>query len=181
MTRTTTLTILFFLLGIVLGFIAWRAYDAGYFEQWQKTNAPPRDDINLLTAVGSSVYIETGEGETYRCTTWARECWIKDHAPQEVRFPEWPGKPCDFASPEFSLLTNRPWLVRACFQSATTYPDGYGRFAYVLDQTGDVWEWSHTTGGLGYEVWPFCFVSLGVVMGGLAAALWQRSRRYRSQ
>ena len=116
----------------------------GYFEQWHELAVAPLGAIELLSDETGAIYVKTSTDETYRLD-WCEgdECWVKGEVPQDAAKvqPVEVTKPCNFSSPEFSLFTNAPRGIIDCIQTLEPQPDGFVRYAYVLDKDGTVWHW----------------------------------------
>ena len=172
---------LFVVLGLLLGIGVSQARNAGYFEQWQQTASPPVKIEELITSGKGTILAKTIDGEILRCTNWREECWIPAQLPSPVddAYVTIVTKPCDFSSPEFSLLTNRPREIIDCIQDKTTYADGWGEQTYVLDADGVVWEWSHGgtvySAGGGHILFSCLGMLLGVCLGG--GIVWWKRRK----
>ena len=133
-------------IGLFLGLGLSSIIESGYFQPWKKLSAPPPN---------MSAYFSVGE---------------EQNSPTPVKIT----KPCDFSSPEFSLLSNSPKNIVDCIQRSEVYPDGYGRFASVLDSDGNVWEWAHVVTASDSLSSMICLPSLGLLIGVVIALLAKR-------
>jgi hypothetical protein len=155
----------FILLGLVLGVLVWRVIDAGYFQQWRKLPIVPVKFGELAMAGRGDIYANATDGKTYRCTSWKGECWIQDQAPTDIHFAGEVTKPCNFSLPEFFFLANPPINSVSCIQARTDYGDGFSKYAYVLDRSNDVWEWSHPVSAYSSYFMMFAFPGAGLLVG----------------
>jgi hypothetical protein len=166
----------FTLLGFVLGTLIWRAINAGYFQQWHKLLPASVEFKELAMAGSGDVYANAVDGKTYRCSSWKNECWILDQAPTGIHFVGEVTKPCDFSLPEFSFLANPPINSVSCIQARTDYGDGFSKYAYVLDRSSDVWEWSHPVSAYSSYFMMFALPGAGLLLGLVISILSLRHR-----
>jgi hypothetical protein len=162
----------FVLAGFVLGLVISKAADSGYFQQWQKLPVSSAKITELPSANGNSVFAKTDSGEVLRCTEWNYECWVKDKIPERVSWSGEVTKPCNYSSPEFVLLANPPGTRIDCVQSN----DGFTRYAYVLDDSGNTWQWAFgesIDNRMGRMV---IYPALGALVGLILGVIWLRRR-----
>jgi hypothetical protein len=173
-------------LGIVLGFVLYigiaRIYSAGYFVPWHKLPTLPAEVTELVIGSHGTVYARTPSGTTYRCSRWQNECWVQDEIPQDSTSFVDTVKPCDLSAPQFSWVANSPADIAICIQGEDSHIDCFGRDTYILDNSGDVWEWSHSfcVNALTLCVWPLVTIALGTGAG-LVAGLFWASRSHRGK
>ncbi len=162
------------LLGFVIGYgLAW-AVSTGYFQTWRQLPPSPAKATALLTAVRESIYIQTADNQTYRCTEWMDECWIRESDPNDLPTFDAVTRPCVSSRPEFFLFANAPRHVADCLQVTISYPDAYGRYAYILDQDGKLWIWSHITSAYTNLFLAYMLPGLGMIIGLVIGLIWAR-------
>ncbi len=109
--------IAFGIIGIFLGIGLFHLDDSGYFQHWQRLLAAPANISDIFSP----------ESPQY------------DYP--HVQYT----KPCNYSSPEFSILANPPKNIVDCIQESEMYADGGTRSAQVIDRSENIWEWSHFT------------------------------------
>jgi len=79
--------------------------------------------------------------------------------------------PCDYSSPAFSIISNRPKNIETCVQNIIWYPEGDDHTIYVIDDKGDYWKWSHFSIMNLYNMFwiPVIGLLLGALIGFIAA------------
>jgi len=138
--------IAFGVIGLFIGLGFLTITESGYLQRWRKLSTPPQN---------VSEYFSAGE---------------EQNSPSPVKIT----KPCDYSSPEFSILSNSPQNTVDCVQRYEIYSDGYGRFASVLDNNGNVWEWAHVVTAYDSLSTGVCLPSLGLFVGVVIAFLANR-------
>jgi hypothetical protein len=133
--------IAFAAIGLFLGYVFWNLTESGYFQRWEKLSPPPQNIPE---------YFSLGEEQS---------------SPSPIKII----KPCDYSFPEFSILSNSPQNMVDCVQRSEMYPDGYGRFASVLDGDGNVWQWTYITTAYDSLGSMLCWSGLGLLFGVIIA------------
>ncbi len=166
------------LLGFMIGYGLTWAVSNGYFQTWRQLPSPPAKATALLTTVRESIYIQAANGQTYRCTEWMDECWIREPAPATLPDFDAVTRPCVSSAPEFFLFASAPRNAADCLQMTISYPDGYGRSAYILDRDGKIWTWTHIASAYMNFIVAYVFPGLGVIVGLVIGIIWaKRSRK----
>lgn len=130
--------VVFGIVGLLIGFSFANAAVSGYFVRWELASIPS-EKIDALFDVEEEM---SGPRSATKYT-----------------------KPCDYTKPEFSFLSNSPKFIEDCMQEYEQYPEGAGRWAYVLDNNGNVWRWEHTSYYDGPINNMICFPGLGLLLG----------------
>ncbi len=151
LTRIARLTSLM-TIGLVLGFVAWQAFQQGYFSRWRRLAIAPQDAAVYLAGRGQAADLSG------RIT-----------------------KPCDFSKPEFSFPVNAPARISDCIQLEWWGPEVYDRRTYVLDQPGSVWAWSFRLYAPEVELAMFCMSGFGLGVGALVGILIEAMRMVRGR
>jgi hypothetical protein len=133
-------------IGLFIGLGLLNIIESGYFQRWKKLSTPPHN---------VSEYFSTDK---------------EKNSPSPVKIT----KPCDYLSPEFSILSNSPQNIVDCIQRSEIYPDGYGRFVFVLDNNGSVWEWAHVVTAYDSLSTGVCLPGSGLFIGVAIALLANR-------
>ena len=131
--------------GFILGLGLFLIDNNGYFQYWQNLPSPPQEISEIIPAGAPSFFIKTLDGSTYYYSSWHNEGWLQKTVPTDFVNPFEVTRPCDFSSPEFSLLTNSPPKIKDCVQETTLYADGSTQYTLAIDGKGNIWEWKHTT------------------------------------
>jgi hypothetical protein len=128
------------IVGLILGIFLWQASEVGFAQNWEKLPAPPSEIIELIPGIGPSLYIKTSDGVTYRYKNWHNEGWIEEAVPHILPGPIEITRPCDLSAPEFSKLSDPPRDMVDCAQVKIMYAEGYGRYTFLLDANGNIWQ-----------------------------------------
>lgn len=185
MIKRTTRFLVCIILGVFftieLGAGIGRLISLGYLNQWDKLPTPPAQIEKLVIGSHGTVYAQTETGSVYRCSSWTNECWVQDEIPQNTSHLMETITPCDFSTPEFSWTTNPPGDPVLCIHGEEIHIDCFWQATYLLDENGDVWQWSKTTcanymtlivlGGL---------IAIGIILGLVTGAVWNRQSDKRS-
>ncbi len=135
--------IVFGTIGFIFGIVFWQFIKSGYLQGWEKLPAPPHRITELISTPSESPFIKTSDGATYTYSDWKNEGWIQESVdPNYFPGPFEITRPCKFSSPEFSFLVKHPQNLADCLQLNISYPDGSGRYTFVLDRNGYLWDWS---------------------------------------
>jgi hypothetical protein len=156
-------------IGFLLGLGLWYFSYSGASQSWEKLPAAPQAVSALIPAEQPFLFIKTSDGSIYSYSGQQNEGWLKDTAPENLGFPYEVTQPCDFSSPEFSLLAKPPKNIKDCFQEKNNAADGYIQDAYVLDRDGSVWEWSYIYSSFSDLPRCVCIPSTGFLLGLLIA------------
>jgi len=151
-------------IGFILGYSQWRFNHDGYSQQWKILPSPPAEVAELIPTGEPPLFIKTLDGKTYYLSYNYSEGWIQKSVPEELIYPFEVTKPCDFSFPEFSRFSNAPNDVINCVQEKTNYGDGYIKFAFIVDSTGNIWEWRHGITPKDITA-MFCLPSSGLIIG----------------
>jgi hypothetical protein len=80
------------------------------------------------------------------------------HSPTEMK------QSCAYSTIEFSIFSNTPKDPIECVQIIKNYGDGYGRFAYVRDREGNIWNWSYIS-SMSATISGICWPIIGFIIG----------------
>jgi hypothetical protein len=127
------------IVGLILGILFWQASEVGLAQTWEKLPTPPNAVIELIPAIGPSLYIKTTDDATYRYEAWHNTGWVEDAVQPIPSGPFEITRPCDSSAPEFSKLSDPPENLVDCIQMNEMYADGYIRSTFLLDANGSIW------------------------------------------
>ena len=134
----------FGIIGFAFGLGLSKAWDSGYFQEWNKLPTPPQHVVELVPT--DPFLIKVSDNSTYYYSSWKNEGWLPriiQTDADEDSYETIVQKPCDFLSPEFFPRLNMPQNVVECFQSYTMVADGRITYSVAVDGDGNVWEWKH--------------------------------------
>jgi hypothetical protein len=160
--------LLFGFIGLIVGLGGSHILSSGYSHVWNKLPSPPSPIAEFIAVGEGDIIAKTTNDTILRCSSWRDECWVRDDI-SEYHFDSTRiTRPCDLSSSEFRNIKINPENIIDCIQGVTQYPEGIGRYTYVLDINGNIWEWSYIFAGSDtlYALFaPYCCSSLGIILG----------------
>ena len=171
---TRLVTLMF--VGLVLGLLLACALLQGFFEGWRALPSSPTHFVALPTFAEGKIFARTADGTSYSCSTWDEACWVQEPVPAvseriapEVVLPD----RCGTGSVLRFRRAHPGRAVRNCLHYREMHVDGVTEGVFILDDTDQVWQRSHTHSVRDYRaLFPLGLLfglALGVVMVVLAS------------
>lgn len=169
-------------LGLLAGWTAWQAMQAGYPQPWSKLPAPPAIPGELMWTDYVPVSIRTVDGDVY--TFSDGKGWVSAEPRPEQSGPPTDVEPCTPVFLRLRLPNVWPNTVRQCTHITEYYADGFIEYGVALDSEGNVWKWQRARTPAELPVYVLsilCCPSVGGLLGLGLATLWNgnaaRSRK----
>lgn len=163
-------------LGALLGLACAHLRYSGLLETWQQVGSPGEPVRRILgVREGVKLLVETGTGAVYSLVLAPQ---AEDPLSAQINWqPETdntadPVSLINYAGADFITLQPR-FEVQQVYTHEFIYKvEGKGELQFALDESGNLWLWSHRTEGLTGLVYYF-YPALGFLAGlALAAGMW---------
>lgn len=126
-------------IGLVAGFLAGRAWNAGDFTRWQRLPDPPAKSVQIVGGSTEVVFIEMAAGQVYYCSLSDNNCWVKYEKPVSASSRnEW----CEQYPLHYSVSAP-PGKVIDYLQTQWCHFEAGEEADYALLEDGSVWVWKH--------------------------------------
>ena len=150
-------------LGLILGQIGFRLYEAGVFVDWEALGSPPDGAIEILGSGGDNVFVKSNNGKSYTCDISPQlPCWVEANWPEDEPFSM--GRP---VSKDIFWIINTPSNIIDSFAVVGFAFEHTAEAKYVITADGNVWRWHYAVPAMGFQSLFFhCFGAvLGLLIG----------------